>query len=856
MAVRVDDIRALSSSAVGPDGSLRPFAEQVRDYAFGAMPSGDQFVVSPSTHALALTMVSDLPLLMRQRTMRKVQADHDISLDEITRLPEWIRGNVLAMESITEENALVVVADATDIHGNDIVVALHPDLDRRGVDVNEVASTYGKRNLAYLIENTVNLDKKIYTNDRTGDWILRTGLPLPERIASRLQDDYRTENSAEQFQDGGPKGLSESLAATPTSPLASLQRRADAIADRWPTEELSRVTDALMRNGTVYDAREGVLLESYALEDPPTVEAFALPVSELASAQPSQGEHTSEAQPGRHLETFDLARPEAISRLNSLAQALSDDLAAGEVRLTGDMGELVAFARAVAARAAAKSTGDGPKGPSRAFTSPVLRGLAKLAPRETGPEPATLDPGVGLALAAGVDFYSPNLGVLVAVSGGNTPSERSASVMLGVPRDAMAKAVSALERRRASDLSSGLRPVAPGTFSDAAVYLPTHGEVVRVEGESSDMAALGELLSRPSAAFVRGREGYGGLLASGRVAELAAEPPARESGHAPSGWALEALREPDDLWSPERGILAVSYMMESNYERSVEVYEGVDERTLREALRLAEPGAKLSDAANYLECSYVVGSDDHETLSSLCSAIEGDASFMTGEQALSAMRATDAISFNPPIGYLLPIVPDSVTRDRGVAAARSERDFASRRVGAFARCTEDVYGHARVELALDMSDGDWADVAAYESSLEGGDADMPETLRERLAGSSTLLLELPSASELVGTLLGDEAFGFGDALEVAGGHADPGEDRETTPCPSDPCPRRAQSPLLSDIPGLTAEADTHELPTSSREGPGPRGADVIGEALGAAQEAGSLPEASGPAWAHDEGQAI
>lgn len=808
MTVRVDDIRALSSSAVGPDGSLRPFAEQVRDYAFGSMPSGDQFLVSPSTHGLGLTMVSDLPLLMRQRTMRKVQADHDISLDEITRLPEWIRGNVLAMESITEENALVVVADATDIHGNDIVVALHLDLDRRGVDVNEVASTYGKRNLAYLIENTVNLDKKIYTNDRTGDWILRTGLPLPERIASHLQDDYRTENSAEQLQDGGPKGLSESLAATPTSPLASLQRRADAIADRWPTEELSRVTDALMQNGTVYDAREGVLLESYALEDPPTVEAFALPVSELASAQPSQGEHTSEAQPGRHLETFNLARPEAISRLNSLAQPLSDDLRYGNAVLHGDMVALVDFAK----DALAKSTGDGPKGPSRAFANPVLRGVAKLAPRGTGPVAATLDPGVGLALAAGVDFYSPKLGVLVAVSGGNTPSERSASVMLGVPRDAMAKAVSALERRRAHDLAAGVRPVAPGTFSDAAVYLPTHGEVVRVEGESSDMTALEELLSRPSAAFVRGREGYGGLLASGRVAELAAEPPARESGHAPTGWALEALREPDDLWSPERGILVVSHMMESNYERSVEVYEGVGESEMRHALRLAGPEAKLSDAANYLECSYVVGGDDHETLSSLCSAIEGDASFMTGEQALSAMRAVDAIAVNPSIGDLLPIVPDSVTRDRGVAAARSERDFASRRVGAFARCTEDVYGHARVELALDMSDGDWADVAAYESSLEGGGADMPETLRERLAGSFTLPLELPSASELVGILIGDEAFGFGDALEVS------------------------------------SERDAPDRVSAT--------ADVIGEAQAAAQEAGSSPEALGPARAHDEGQTI
>lgn len=49
-----------------------------------------------------------------------------------------------------------------------------------------------KRNLAHLIENTVDLGKRVYTNERTGGWIRRTGLPLPERIANRLQANCTT----------------------------------------------------------------------------------------------------------------------------------------------------------------------------------------------------------------------------------------------------------------------------------------------------------------------------------------------------------------------------------------------------------------------------------------------------------------------------------------------------------------------------------------------------------------------------------------------------------------------------------------------------------------------------------------
>ena len=183
-------LKPLAPHIVSDDGSIAPFEKQLETYAFGDMPSGDMFVVAGSAVEAGVPEAGDLPILMRQKTMRKVQAAHDISLAEMRNLPDWLRGHPLAMESITEKDGLVVVADARDVHGNDIVVALHLEKEYRQLLLNEIASVYGKRDLAYLVENTVALGKRVYLNERTGGWIRRTGLQLPERIANRLHEQY------------------------------------------------------------------------------------------------------------------------------------------------------------------------------------------------------------------------------------------------------------------------------------------------------------------------------------------------------------------------------------------------------------------------------------------------------------------------------------------------------------------------------------------------------------------------------------------------------------------------------------------------------------------------------------------
>lgn len=202
-----DRLERLARGAFDSQGNLKPFDEQLFVYAMEEMPSGDMFIVAGSSHDAGIDEVDDLPIIMRQKTVEKIKYIHDLSLGELSRLPIWLKEHPLAMDSLTDEHSLVIIADAKDKVGNDIVIALQlqKESGSKGylIDVNEIASVYGKENLQYMIENTIRAGLEVYPNERTAEWSLRTRLQLPEPVFNRLQVNYSTEKTP--FQQGKRK---------------------------------------------------------------------------------------------------------------------------------------------------------------------------------------------------------------------------------------------------------------------------------------------------------------------------------------------------------------------------------------------------------------------------------------------------------------------------------------------------------------------------------------------------------------------------------------------------------------------------------------------------------------------------
>lgn len=214
---QIDNLRRLARSAFAPDGSLRPFDEQVRDYAFGELPESEVLIVSSSTKGFDLPIATDEPLVLSQRNLKKIQFEHDITLKELSNLPKWLEQHPLALESLTMRDALAVFADAQDVHGNEILIALHVARERGQrayeIVVDEIASVYGKENLDYLIENTARAGKNIYVNENTKSWFVRTGVPFPALETSSVINEYTLERIESQAQFDSVTASKEKLRA-------------------------------------------------------------------------------------------------------------------------------------------------------------------------------------------------------------------------------------------------------------------------------------------------------------------------------------------------------------------------------------------------------------------------------------------------------------------------------------------------------------------------------------------------------------------------------------------------------------------------------------------------------------------
>lgn len=202
---QIDNLRRLAKTSVSEDGQVRPFAEQLTEYALGDFPSGEMFVVSGSVSEFGLPLDNDYPLVLSQKNARKIEFEHDISLKQLSLLPKWLEQHPLAVESFAMPNALMVFADARDVHGNEIVVALHIEKSRGAymheIVIDEVASVYGKENIGFFLENTANAGRAIYVNERTQSWLLLTGVPFPPLATSSVYNEYTLERieSQEQF---------------------------------------------------------------------------------------------------------------------------------------------------------------------------------------------------------------------------------------------------------------------------------------------------------------------------------------------------------------------------------------------------------------------------------------------------------------------------------------------------------------------------------------------------------------------------------------------------------------------------------------------------------------------------------
>lgn len=240
MTKDISRIKRIAADAFNPDGTVKPFAEQVEAYRFEELRSGSVLVFPKSSSDYHLPFDGSDWIILKQKDLRKIVVDHEIGWRDVCSLDQWLDQHPLVMESLSVDGALVIFADARDIDGNEIIMSLHARIEQGQKEleifVDRISSVYGKRDASNLIKNTAKLGKAIYVNEKTKDWLLRTGVQFPEPSTNPVYNEY-TKNRTETLD---PSAI---LAARNDSTFSPKSKHSYS-----PKDDLREAREALRRN--------------------------------------------------------------------------------------------------------------------------------------------------------------------------------------------------------------------------------------------------------------------------------------------------------------------------------------------------------------------------------------------------------------------------------------------------------------------------------------------------------------------------------------------------------------------------------------------------------------------------------
>lgn len=113
----------------------------------------------------------DLPLVISRDTVRKATngVKHDVPMEVIEQLPELMHDPEAVYQSATEKNAVVMLFDAVDKNGDPVIGAVHLKADKKGLEINKVASVYGTKGGVRKINSMDNAGLALYKKQNPDD---------------------------------------------------------------------------------------------------------------------------------------------------------------------------------------------------------------------------------------------------------------------------------------------------------------------------------------------------------------------------------------------------------------------------------------------------------------------------------------------------------------------------------------------------------------------------------------------------------------------------------------------------------------------------------------------------------------
>nr|WP_324055957.1 LPD38 domain-containing protein [Aeromonas caviae] len=172
------------------EDTFKPYPGEAEEYRrqlgkMMASPKSGELVIEMGRTPLVLQAVGapDLPLRITRDIVRKATngVKHDVLMPVIEQLPELLHDPIAVFDSKTEQGAKTILIDARDASGRPIITAVHLNAKAGRIDINRIASVYGKDNSHRVLMGWVEEGLLRYAKEKQNPLGTTQGLQLPKR---------------------------------------------------------------------------------------------------------------------------------------------------------------------------------------------------------------------------------------------------------------------------------------------------------------------------------------------------------------------------------------------------------------------------------------------------------------------------------------------------------------------------------------------------------------------------------------------------------------------------------------------------------------------------------------------------
>ncbi len=221
MNTKIEIIRKLNKTIVHEDGSIDSFEKQLLNLSGGIFDVTKPLIVSAESSSINYFETNpDKPITMRVNTALKIREKHEIGYAFVGQCLDLLKGSVLAFESLTQDNSMIVLLDAFNSEHDPYIAICRMDRTMNMVEVNEITSVYDKQNFENFIKRTFDADKKFYKNKKTEQYIKSHRLQLPKEMIFALSDNYSKSSFTKSQVDLENKDIGDEASVIKPAPLS------------------------------------------------------------------------------------------------------------------------------------------------------------------------------------------------------------------------------------------------------------------------------------------------------------------------------------------------------------------------------------------------------------------------------------------------------------------------------------------------------------------------------------------------------------------------------------------------------------------------------------------------------------